>query len=44
MLDKGTHDFGENVLSRRKAEGQNNKLKIFTNPIENPRKTEKFLM
>jgi len=44
MLDEGMHNFGENVRARRKTKGQNDKLKIFSNPIENPRKPEKSLM
>ena len=43
MLDEGTHNFGENVRARRKTKGQNDNPKIFSNPIENPRKTEKSL-
>jgi len=44
MLDEGTNNFDENVRARRKTKGQNDKLKIFSNPIENPRTTEKSLM
>ena len=43
-LTRGAHDFGGNVRACSKTKGQSNKLKIFWNPMENPRKTEKSLM
>lgn len=44
MLDERAHDFGENVRACRKTKGQNDKLKMFSNLMENPGKVKRSLL